>query len=124
MATIKALSAVPHAVAVSDPQAGWQEWQNSLDVSRKATAESLHAQFSTLDVNDPLDLIKSEVMEDLPQLARFVLPRSLWHAAINGRTEEGSLDEHAGCRGRQRACGRAKTALRLDTHCRAHRDTP
>src|SRR4051794_21256763 len=68
------LPTVGHAVAVSDPQPAWQEWQewlDSLDVARKAAAESLRAQFSSLGVTDPVDLIKSEVMEDLPQLARF-----------------------------------------------------
>lgn len=84
---------VGHAVAVSDPQPPWQEWLNSLDVPRKAAAESLCAQFSSLGVTDPVDLIKSEVMEDLPQLARFVLLRNLWHGAIDGWTEPGSLDQ-------------------------------
>nr|QIY67842.1 hypothetical protein HEP85_40235 [Streptomyces sp. RPA4-2] len=60
---------------------------------RKAAAESLCAQFSSLGVTDPVDLIKSEVMEDLPQLARFVLLRNLWHGAIDGWTEPGSLDQ-------------------------------
>lgn len=75
---------VGHAVAVSDPQPAWQQWLNSLDLPQKAVAESLRAQFSTLGVADPVDLIKSEVMEDLPQLARFVLLRSLWRGAIDG----------------------------------------
>lgn len=87
------LPTVGHAVAVSDPQAAWQEWLNSLDVPRKAAAEPLRAQFSALGVTDPLDLIKSELMEDIPQLARFVLLRSLWHGAINGWGEPGSLDQ-------------------------------
>ncbi|MFI2764775.1 hypothetical protein ACH5A3_39050 [Streptomyces echinatus] len=78
---------------MSDPQAAWQKWLNSLDVPRKAAAESLRAQFSALGVTDPLDLIKSEVIEDLPQLARFVLLRSLWHGVIDSWTEPGSLDQ-------------------------------
>ncbi|MFJ3233581.1 hypothetical protein [Streptomyces sp. NPDC086787] len=78
---------------MSDPQPTWQEWLNSLDAPRQAAAESLRAQFSTLGVTDPVDLIKSEVMEDVPQLARFVLLRSLWHGAIDGWTDPGSLDQ-------------------------------
>jgi hypothetical protein len=78
---------------VSDPQPAWQEWLNSLDVPRKAAAESLRAQFSALGVSDPVDLIKSEVVGDLPQLARFALLRRLWHGAIGGWTEPGSLDQ-------------------------------
>jgi hypothetical protein len=78
---------------VSDPQSAWQEWLDSLDMPRTAAAESLRAQFSALGVTDPVDLIKSEVMEDLPQLARFVLLRSLWRGAIDSWTEPGSLDQ-------------------------------
>ncbi|MET8451656.1 hypothetical protein [Streptomyces sp. NPDC005209] len=77
---------------MSDPQPAWQ-WLNSLDVPRKAAAESLRAQFSALGVTDPVDLVKSEIMEDLPELARFVLLRSLWHGAIDGWTEPASLDQ-------------------------------
>ncbi|KAB1976806.1 hypothetical protein [Streptomyces triticiradicis] len=77
---------------MSDPRPAWQEWLDSLDAPRKAAAESLRAQFGALGVTDPLDLIRSEVMEDLPQLARFVLLRSLWRGAIDGWTEPGSLD--------------------------------
>ncbi|MFI6358956.1 hypothetical protein ACIBJF_41630 [Streptomyces sp. NPDC050743] len=59
---------------------------------RKAAAESLRAQFSALGVADALDLIKSEVLEDLPQLARFVLLRSLWHGVADAWAEPGSFD--------------------------------
>jgi len=78
---------------VSDPQPACQEWLNSLDAPQKAVAELLRAQFSALGVTDPVDLIKSEVMEDLPQLARFLLLRSLWHGAIDIWTEPGSLEQ-------------------------------
>ncbi|MFH8751996.1 hypothetical protein ACH4GK_34075 [Streptomyces rimosus] len=66
---------------------------DSLDVSRRAAADSLRAQLSALGVTDPADLVKSEVMEDVPQLARFVLLRSLWHGAIDGWTGPGSLEQ-------------------------------
>ncbi|MDQ1006752.1 hypothetical protein QFZ82_001237 [Streptomyces sp. V4I23] len=78
---------------MSDPQPAWHEWLSSLDVPRKAAAESPRAQFSALGVTDPVDLIKSEVVEELPQLARFVLLRSLWRGAIDGWSDPGSLDQ-------------------------------
>ncbi|MGV4986793.1 hypothetical protein ACVB8X_27435 [Streptomyces sp. NRAIS4] len=78
---------------MSDPQPAWQEWLNSLDVPRKAVAQSLGAQFSALGVTDPVDLVKSEVLEDLPRLARFVLLRSLWRGPIDGWAEPASLDQ-------------------------------
>ncbi|MGW7553895.1 hypothetical protein [Streptomyces rimosus] len=71
---------------MSDLQPAWQKWLDSLDVSRRAAADSLRAQFSALGVTDPADLVKSEVIEGVPQLARFVLLRSLWHGAIDGWT--------------------------------------
>ncbi|MFF3417338.1 hypothetical protein ACFYW9_21940 [Streptomyces sp. NPDC002698] len=78
---------------MSDPRSAWQEWLNSLDAPRRAAAESLRARFSALGVADPVDLTKSEVIDDLPQLTRSVLLRSLWQAAVDGWTEPGSLDQ-------------------------------
>ncbi|WP_328456751.1 hypothetical protein OG780_40265 [Streptomyces sp. NBC_00386] len=78
---------------MSDPQPAWQEWLNTLDAPRQAAAESLRARFSAPGVADPVDRIKSEVIDDLPQLARSVLLRSLWQAAIDGWTDPGSLDQ-------------------------------
>ncbi|MEU7261948.1 hypothetical protein AB0B21_40075 [Streptomyces rimosus] len=78
---------------MSDLQPAWQKWLDSLDVSRRTAADSLHAQFSALGVTDPADLVKSEVIEGVPQLARFVLLRSLWRGAIYGWTGPGSLDQ-------------------------------
>ncbi|MZE41694.1 hypothetical protein GTY49_01550 [Streptomyces sp. SID5477] len=46
-------------------------------------------------MTDPVDLIKSEVVEGLSQLTRFVLLRSLWHGAIDGWVDFGSLDQLA-----------------------------
>ncbi|MGQ5637818.1 MULTISPECIES: hypothetical protein [unclassified Streptomyces] len=78
---------------MSDPQSAWREFLNGLDVPGKAAAEWLLAQFSVLGVTDPIEHIKSEVLENLPQLARFVLLRSLWRGAIDGWSEPGSLDQ-------------------------------
>ncbi|WP_329297600.1 hypothetical protein OG410_02730 [Streptomyces sp. NBC_00659] len=78
---------------MSDPQSAWQEWLNSLDAPRQAAAESLRARFSALGVADPVGLIKSEVVEGLPQLTRSVLLRSLWQGAIDGWADPGSLDQ-------------------------------
>ncbi|MFG3205237.1 hypothetical protein [Streptomyces sp. NPDC048192] len=78
---------------MSDPQPAWQEFLSGLDVPGKAAPESLLAQFSVLGVTDPIELIKSEVLENVPQLARFVLLRSLWQGAIDGWSEPASLDQ-------------------------------
>ncbi|WP_234440371.1 hypothetical protein [Streptomyces rimosus] len=78
---------------MSDPQPIQQEWLNSLDVPSRAVAQSLGARFGALGVTDSADLIKSEVLEDLPQLARYVLLRSLWRDAIDGWSAPGSLEQ-------------------------------
>ncbi|MEU9135169.1 hypothetical protein AB0D33_04205 [Streptomyces sp. NPDC048404] len=78
---------------MSDPQSAWQEWLNGLDAPRRAAAEVLRSRFRALGVADPVDLIKSEVIEDLPWLTRSLLLRSLWKGAIDGWTDPGSLDQ-------------------------------
>ncbi|MFF8535100.1 hypothetical protein ACN6K9_004078 [Streptomyces sp. SAS_267] len=78
---------------MSDPQSAWQEWLNGLDAPRRTAAESLRSRFRALGVADPVDLITSEVIDDLPQLTRSLLLRSLWKGAIDGWTDPGSLDQ-------------------------------
>ncbi|MFD7444745.1 hypothetical protein [Streptomyces sp. NPDC059909] len=90
---VRQRSAVGHAAAVTDPQSTWQAWLNSLDEPRRADAESLRARFDALGVTDSADLIKSEVCEDLPQLARFLLLRSLWRGAVDGWSDPHSFDQ-------------------------------
>ncbi|WP_260606475.1 hypothetical protein [Streptomyces sp. WAC08241] len=71
----------------------WQAWSNSLDVRGKAAAESLRARFEALGAADGGDWAKSEICEDLPHLARFVLLRSLWHGPIGSWADPGALDQ-------------------------------
>jgi hypothetical protein len=78
---------------VNDHQSAWLEWVKGLPPTQGAAAEWLRVQFGVLGVADPVDLIKSEVLEDLPQLARFVLLRGLWRGAIDAWSEPGSLDQ-------------------------------
>ncbi|MEV0442891.1 hypothetical protein AB0I84_43250 [Streptomyces spectabilis] len=74
-------------------QGFWQEWLDSLDVPRKAAAQSLYDQFSALGVANPVGLVMSEVVEGYPQLARFVLLRSLWQGTVDGWAAPTALDQ-------------------------------
>ncbi|MEU5194228.1 hypothetical protein [Streptomyces scabiei] len=55
-------------------------------------------------------MIKSEVTGGLPQLVRYVPLRSLWHGAIDGWTEPGSLDRSPAAQ-RLLAAGEDRVAL-------------
>lgn len=85
--------AIGHAGAVSDPQTEWQAWLKGLDAKSQALALSLCAQFDALGAADAADWVRSELSEDLPQLARFMLLRSLWRSPINDWADPGALDQ-------------------------------
>ncbi|MFD9561739.1 hypothetical protein [Streptomyces sp. NPDC059994] len=78
---------------MSDSPSGWQAWLNSLDSRRSAAAESLRAQFEALGAADAEEWAKSEIREDLPHLARFMLLRSLWRGPIDGWADAGAFDQ-------------------------------
>lgn len=80
-----------HAVAVSDSPSQWRTWLASLDADRRASAECLRLRFEALGAADADDRARSEVMENLPHLARFALLRSLWRAPIDGWADPGAF---------------------------------
>jgi hypothetical protein len=55
-------------------------------------------QFEALGAADALDWARSEIDEDQPQLARFVLLRSLWRGAIDGWADPKALEQVAAAR--------------------------
>ncbi|MGW2402874.1 hypothetical protein ACWCYY_40690, partial [Kitasatospora sp. NPDC001664] len=78
---------------MSNPQTAWQAWLNGLDAKSQALALSLRAQFDALGAADAADWVKSELSEDLPQLARFILLRSLWRSPIDDWADPDALDQ-------------------------------
>ncbi|WP_329336715.1 hypothetical protein OG866_20640 [Streptomyces sp. NBC_00663] len=78
---------------MSETPSEWQAWLNGLDASQRAAAQSLRSQFEALDADDAEGWAKSEISEDLPHLARFVLLRSLWRNPIDGWADPGALDQ-------------------------------
>ncbi|MFJ9822205.1 hypothetical protein ACIRU3_44675 [Streptomyces sp. NPDC101151] len=78
---------------MSDSPSEWHAWLNCLDARRRASAESLRARFEALGAADADDWAKSEICEDIPHLARFVLLRSLWRGPIDGWVDPGAFDQ-------------------------------
>ncbi|MFK0258249.1 hypothetical protein [Streptomyces sp. NPDC090445] len=83
---------------MNDVEATWQSWLSGLAPSKRAAAQSLRTQFEALGAADAPDWARSEIDEDRPQLARFVLLRSLWRGAIDGWADPGALEQVAAAR--------------------------
>ncbi|MER8033997.1 hypothetical protein [Streptomyces hydrogenans] len=79
-------------------EAQWQSWLSGLTPSKRAAAEWLRTQFEALGATDAPDWARSEIDENQPQLARFVLLRSLWRGAIDGWAGPGALEQVAAAR--------------------------
>ncbi|MFD3454787.1 hypothetical protein ACFWVC_21745 [Streptomyces sp. NPDC058691] len=71
---------------------------SGLAPSKRAAAEWLRTQFEALGAADAPDWARSEVDENQPQLARFMLLRSLWRGAIDGWASPGALEQVAAAR--------------------------
>ncbi|MGW7437879.1 hypothetical protein [Streptomyces sp. NPDC054849] len=71
----------------------WQAWLNTLDAPRRAAAQSLRGRFDALGAADAVDLARSEILENRPHLARFLLLRSLWRDPIDGWEDPGAFDQ-------------------------------
>ncbi|MGF6883481.1 hypothetical protein ABIA39_006971 [Nocardia sp. GAS34] len=78
---------------MDDPQMTWETWVVSLDDASRATAKSLRTQFEALGADDPAGWARSEISENIPHLARFVLLQSLWRGAIDGWDRPGALEQ-------------------------------
>ncbi|MER6569833.1 hypothetical protein ABT288_27500 [Streptomyces sp. NPDC001093] len=83
---------------MDDAETTWQSWLSGLAPSKRTVAESLRTQFEALGAADASDWARSEIVENQPQLARFVLLRSLWRGAIDGWADQGALEQVAAAR--------------------------
>ncbi|MER5312770.1 hypothetical protein ABT034_33930 [Streptomyces sp. NPDC002773] len=83
---------------MNDVEATWQLWLSGLTPSKRAAAESLRTQFEALGAPDAPAWARSEIDENRPQLARFVLLRSLWRGPIDGWSDPGALEQVAAAR--------------------------
>jgi hypothetical protein len=72
----------------------WDEWLATVDPDARARALKLRNVFADLGADDPEGWARSEVSEDIAQLARFIAVRTLWRDTINVWSEK-SLNSNA-----------------------------
>lgn len=66
-----------------------------LEETQRAAVARLCAQFDELGAEDPAEWARSEVGEDIPQLARFLVLRSLWRQAVDGWSRPDAIEHIA-----------------------------
>ncbi|MQA98262.1 MAG: hypothetical protein GEV11_28035 [Streptosporangiales bacterium] len=66
----------------------WDEWLLTLDPERRAAALALRDRFAALGDAEPEAAARSEVMEDVPQLARYLVLRRLWANGMSWTPEK------------------------------------
>ncbi|MFE9404174.1 hypothetical protein ACFYNY_20730 [Streptomyces sp. NPDC006530] len=83
---------------MDDAEKTWQSWLSELAPSKRIAAGLLRAQFEALGTADASDRARSEIDQNQPELARFMLLRSLWRDAIDGWACPGALEQVAAAR--------------------------
>ncbi|MFF4653607.1 hypothetical protein [Streptomyces sp. NPDC001380] len=83
---------------MDDAETAWKSWLSGLAPSKRTAAQALRTQFEALGAADASDWARSQIEEDQPHLARFVLLRSLWRDAIDGWAVPGALEQVAAAR--------------------------
>jgi hypothetical protein len=76
----------------------WDEWLATLPLDVRDSAISLAARFEELGAPDSEVWVRSEISENIPQLARFMILRSLWREAISPWMDVGALNDLAAAR--------------------------
>jgi hypothetical protein len=60
-----------------------EDWLATLEPSELARVQALVGRFEQLGASDPISQARSEVEDDLPQLARYVILHHLWTETID-----------------------------------------
>ncbi|MGF1424972.1 hypothetical protein [Kitasatospora sp. LaBMicrA B282] len=68
---------------MTDPSPAWQRRLADLPPAQHAEADALRARFAALGADDPEGCARSEIAEDQPHLARYLLLRTLWRTVID-----------------------------------------
>ena len=69
----------------------WDEWVGSLPKVEQDAALALRDRFEELGAEDPEGWARSEICENIPQLARFLILRSLRRETVDTWTLAGAL---------------------------------
>lgn len=73
----------------------WSEWLETLPPDVRDSAVSLAKRFKELGAQDPEEWARSEISENIPQLARFMVLRALWREAISPWMDASALSDVA-----------------------------
>ncbi|GAA2193736.1 hypothetical protein GCM10009848_54930 [Micromonospora lupini] len=73
----------------------WGEWLATLPPDVRDSAVSLAERFEELGAQDPEGWARSEISENIPQLARFMVLRALWREAISPWMDASALSDVA-----------------------------
>lgn len=86
----------------------WEEWLNTLHEDTRERAIALAELFQERGARDPQDWARSEISENIAQMARFLILRRLWQDALSPWMDPDSL--------RQMAPAQRLLAAGADTH--------
>ncbi|WP_091307690.1 hypothetical protein [Micromonospora chersina] len=73
----------------------WGEWLATLPPDVRDSAVSLAERFKELGAQDPEEWARSEISENIPQLARFMVLRALWREVISPWMDASALSDVA-----------------------------
>ena len=71
----------------------WDEWLDTLPAVRRDRATALADLFELRGAQDPQDWARSEISENIAQMARFLILRRLWQDVVGPWMEPDSLQQ-------------------------------
>jgi hypothetical protein len=87
-----ALRSIRHHLAMTNSYPTWDEWLAGLTEDERAKTLALRDRFAAAGADEPHLWARSEISEGIPQMARFLLLRSLWSEAINQWQQPSSIE--------------------------------
>ncbi|MES9537604.1 hypothetical protein [Actinomadura sp. NPDC000600] len=77
---------------MTNEQSAWDQWLAGLPTQQRAAAIALRDRFAQVGADGPEEWAMSEVSEDIPQLAGFLLLRRLWDEVLDGWGSPGAVE--------------------------------
>ncbi|MEU8124663.1 hypothetical protein AB0C21_38635 [Spirillospora sp. NPDC049024] len=77
---------------MANEQRAWDQWLAGLPTQQRTAAIALRDRFAQVGADGPEEWAKSEVSEDIPQLASFLLLRRLWDEVLDGWGNPGAVE--------------------------------
>ena len=77
---------------MTNEQSAWARWLAGLPTQQRTAAVALRDRFTQAGADRPEEGAMSEVSEDIPQLAGFLLLRRLWEEVLDGWGNPGAVE--------------------------------